>query len=149
VFSRDRVAEESGDSKSQVQRYIRLTELMPDMLELVDAGKIAMRPAVELSYLPKEEQAHILDAIRSEACTPSHAQAIKLRRFSDEGRLSPDVALSIMCEEKPNQAEQVRIPRDRLSKFFAPGTPADRIEARIIRGLELLERQERSRGDAR
>jgi ParB family chromosome partitioning protein len=146
----ERIARESGESRNQVQRYIRLTELIPEILDMVDTGKIAMRPAVELSYLPAEEQTHIVEAIEAEACTPSHAQAIKLRHFSEEGRLNPDVALSIMCEEKPNQTEQFKLPRDRLSKYFKPGTPAKTIEDTIIKALEHYRaRQERNRNDAR
>ena len=144
--SRDLVAQESGDSKSQIQRYIRLTELIPEILELVDAGAIGLRPAVELSYLPKPEQVTLFDAIECEACTPSHAQAIKMRQFSEDGKLSSDVIASIMCEEKPNQAEQFKMPKDKISKFFKPGTSKENMEARIIKGLELLERQERNRG---
>jgi ParB family chromosome partitioning protein len=123
------------------------------VLNLVDEGKIAMRPAVELSYLPTESQEALLEAIESEDCTPNHAQAIKMRKFAEEGRLSEDVMLSIMQEEKPNQAEQFKMPRERISKYFAPGTPAQKIEETIIRALELLrqrERQkERQRDDAR
>ena len=140
------IGEEAGDSRNTVHRYIRLTELIPEILELVDAGAIGLRPAVELSYLPKPEQATLFDAIECEACTPSHAQAIKMRRFSEDGKLSSDVIASIMCEEKPNQAEQFKMPKDKISKFFKPGTSKENMEARIIKGLELLERQERNRG---
>ena len=108
--SRDILAEQSGDSKSQIQRYIRLTYLLPEMLDMVDDGKIALRPAVELSYLVEKEQQFLLDTMSSEDCTPSHAQAIKMRKFSQEGKLNPDVILSIMQEEKPNQKEQIKIP---------------------------------------
>lgn len=144
--SRDIVAEEAGESKDQIRRYIRLTELIPEILGLVDAGAIGLRPAVEISYLPKPEQVTLFDSIECEACTPSHAQAIKMRRFSEDGKLSSDVIASIMCEEKPNQAEQFKMPKDKISKFFKPGTSKENMEARIIKGLELLERQERSRG---
>ena len=99
------LGEQVGESKSQIQRYIRLTELIPEILEMVDDKKISIRPAVELSYLPKEEQEILYDTMESEACTPSHAQAIKIRKFSAEGRLNEDVLLSIMAEEKPNQVE--------------------------------------------
>jgi ParB family chromosome partitioning protein len=108
-----------------------------------------MRPAVELSYLPAEEQRILLDAIESECCTPSHVQAMKMREFSEKGQLNEGVILSIMQEEKPNQVEQVKLPREKISKFFAPGTPAQKIESDIIRGLELLRQRERSRNDAR
>ena len=99
------LGEQVGESKDTIRRYIRLTELIPEILEMVDNKKIAMRPAVELSYLPKEEQEILYDTMESEDCTPSHAQAIKIRKFSEEGRLNEDVLLSIMSEEKPNQVE--------------------------------------------
>lgn len=143
--SRDVIAEEAGESKDQVRRYIRLTELVPEILELIDEGRIGMRPAVELSYLTKTEQLALHDAMEQQSCTPSHAQAIKLRRFSKEGRLSPDVCLSIMCEEKPNQAEQFRIPSERISRFFKPNATKEEKAARIVKALELLEKQERKR----
>jgi ParB family chromosome partitioning protein len=151
--SRELLAEKSPDSHEQIRKYIRLTELIPEVLQLVDDGKIAMRPAVELSYLPTEAQKTLLETIESEECTPNHAQAIKLRKFAGEGRLNEDVMLSIMQEEKPNQAEQFKIPHERISKFFAPGTPAHKIEETIIRALELLRQREhqreRQRSDAR
>jgi ParB family chromosome partitioning protein len=143
------LAEQVGESASQIKRYIRLTELIPEVLSMVDDGRIAMRPAVELSYLPAEEQQALFEAIESEACTPSHVQAMKMRKFSDEGRLSEDVILSIMSEEKPNQKEQFRIANDKISRFFTPGTPAQRIESDIIKGLELLQRQRERSRDAR
>jgi ParB family chromosome partitioning protein len=144
--SLDVVGEEAGDSRNTVHRYIRLTELLPEILDLVDTGKVAMRPAVEISYLPKEQQAQLLDAMESEVCTPSHAQAIKLRHFSEDSRLNPDVILSIMSEEKPNQVEQLKIPKDRISKFFKQGTPTQKIEDTIVKALELYRKHERSRG---
>ena len=148
--SRELLSEKSPDSNTQIQRYIRLTELIPDLLSMVDDNKIAMRPAVELSYLPKEEQQTLLTAIESEDCTPSHVQALKMRKFSEEGQLNEDVMLSIMREEKPNQIEKFKLPKDKINKFFEPGTPAERIESDIIKGLELLSRQrERQRNDAR
>ena len=120
-YSVEVLGEQVGESKSQIQRYIRLTELIPEILEMVDDKKISMRPAVELSYLPKEEQEILYDTMESEACTPSHAQAIKIRKFSAEGRLNEDVLLSIMSEEKPNQVEQWKIPKNRLKKIFSIG----------------------------
>lgn len=117
-YSVEVLGEQVGESKSQIQRYIRLTELIPEILEMVDDKKISMRPAVELSYLPKEEQEILYDTMESEACTPSHAQAIKIRKFSAEGRLNEDVLLSIMSEEKPNQVEQWKIPKNRLKNTF-------------------------------
>lgn len=142
----DIVGEGSGDSRSTVHRYIRLTELIRPLLDLVDRGDVGMRPAVELSYLPAREQAWVLDAMGSEACTPSHAQAIRLRKLSCEGRLTEDAARRIMAEEKSNQVEKLHIPASKLSKYFRPGTSRKEMEARIIKGLELLERQERRRG---
>ena len=116
------LGKEVGESRETIRRYIRLTELIPEILEMVDDKKISMRPAVELSYLPKEEQEILYDTMESEACTPSHAQAIKIRKFSAEGRLNEDVLLSIMSEEKPNQVEQWKIPKNRLKKYFPSGT---------------------------
>lgn len=143
--SRDILAEETGESKEQIRRYIRLTFLIPELLTLVDEGKMKLRPAVEVSYLTEDEQEHLLDAIGAQAATPSHAQAIKMKRYSKEGSLTAALIRSIMEEEKPNQAEQVRIPKRRIARFFEPGaTPAD-IEGRIVRALELLERAERRR----
>jgi ParB family chromosome partitioning protein len=143
--SRDIVAEQAGESREQVRRYIRLTQLAPPLLDMVDEGKIAMRPAVELSYLPENEQSTLHETMEMEDCTPSHAQAIKMRKFSEEGKLNEDVILSIMQEEKPNQKEQVRIPRDRISKYFSPGTPAKTIEDTIIKALELYRKRQRDR----
>lgn len=143
------VGEHSGDSQATVHRYIRITELLPEVLNMVDEGKIAMRPAVELSYLPKEEQQTLLTAIESEDCTPSHVQAMKIRKFSEEGRLNEDVILSIMQEEKPNQVEQFKLPKEKISKFFAPGTPAEKIQDTIVKALELWRQRERQRNDAR
>ncbi len=139
------VGEALNDSKDQVRRYIRLNDLIPQMLDLGDAGKIAMRPAVELSYLPPEHQEALYATIESEACTPSHVQAAKMRRFFDEGQLNEGVMLSIMQEEKPNQIEQFKLPREKISKFFSPGTPAQKIEDTIIKALELYRQRERSR----
>jgi ParB family chromosome partitioning protein len=142
------VGEMAGDGKDTVHRYIRLTELIPQLLNLVDEGKIAMRPAVELSYLPPEQQISLCEAIESEECTPSHVQAMKMRKFANDGRLSEDVILSIMSEEKPNQAEQFKIPLEKLNKYFPPSTPAAKIEEIIIKALELWRKRERSH-DAR
>ena len=143
LFSRsnEELAASSPDEKTQIQRYIRLTYLIPALLEMVDDNKIAMRPAVELSYLPEEEQTTLHEMIKLEDCTPSHAQAIKMRRFAEEGKLSEEVILSIMQEEKPNQKEQFRMPRERISKYFPAGTPAQKIEDTIIKALELYQRQ--------
>ena len=138
------LGEQVGESKDQIRRYIRLTELITPILDMVDEGKIAMRPAVELSYLPKDQQELLLDTMQLEDCTPSHAQAIKMRKFSEEGRLNEDVIYSIMSEEKGNQKEQFRMPKERISKYFSPGTPAKQMEDTIIKALEMYRKRERS-----
>jgi len=139
------LAQQSGESRETIRRYIRLTELITPILDMVDEGKIAMRPAVELSYLPKDQQELLLDTMQLEDCTPSHAQAIKMRKFSEEGRLNEDVIYSIMSEEKGNQKEQFRMPKERISKYFSPGTPAKQMEDTIIKALEMYRKRERSR----
>lgn len=143
--SNEELAASSPDSRSQIQRFIRLTELIPSVLDMVDSGKIAFRPAVELSYLSKEQQQSLYDTMECEDCTPSLAQAIKMKEFSRDGKLTVEVILSIMQEEKPNQREQFKMPKERISKYFAPGTPAQKIEDTIIKALELYRRRERQR----
>lgn len=143
--SNEELAANSSDSRSQIQRYIRLTELIPPVLQMVDDGKIAFRPAVELSYLSKEQQESLYSTMECEDCTPSLAQAIKMKEFSKDGKLTDEVILSIMQEEKPNQREQLKIPKERISKYFAPGTPAQKIEDTIIKALELYRKRERQR----
>ena len=143
--SRQILAEQSGESHEQIRKYIRLTELIQPILDMVDDNKIAMRPAVELSYLSKTEQDILLDTMQLEDCTPSHAQAIKMRKFSEEGRLNEDVILSILSEEKGNQKEQFRMPKERISKYFTPGTSAKQMEDTIIKALELYRKRERSK----
>lgn len=143
--SNEELAASSPDSRSQIQRYIRLTELIPSVLDMVDSGKIAFRPAVELSYLSKEQQQSLYDTMECEDCTPSLAQAIKMKEFSRDGKLTGEVILSIMQEEKPNQREQFKMPKERISKYFAPGTPAQKIEDTIVKALELYRRRERQR----
>ena len=143
--SRQLLGEQVGESQDQIRRYIRLTELITPILDMVDSGKIAIRPAVELSYLPKEQQTILLDTMQLEDCTPSHAQAIKMRKFSEEGRLNGDVMLSILSEEKGNQKEQFRMPKERISKYFSPGTPAKQMEDTIVKALELYRKRERSK----
>lgn len=150
--SRQLLGEQVGESQDQVRRYIRLTNLIPELLDIVDnsvlkeAGKLqmALRPAVELSYLPEAEQTALLEVMEGEIRTPSHAQAIKMRAFSEQGKLNPDVILSIMQEEKPNQVEQFKIPKERIDKFFKPGTPAQKIEDTIVKALELYRKRERA-----
>ena len=144
LTSAQQVGEKSGDSQPQIYRYIRLTNLIPPLLDMVDEGKIAMRPAVELSYLPENEQKTLHEMMELEDCTPSHAQAIKMRQFSESGKLTEEVILSIMQEEKPNQKEQFRMPRERISKYFPTGTPAQKIEDTIVKALDLYYKRQRS-----
>ena len=143
--SNEELGQKNGDSREQVRRFIRLTELIPSVLDMVDSGKIAFRPAVELSYLSKEQQQSLYDTMECEDCTPSLAQAIKMKEFSRDGKLTEEVILSIMQEEKPNQREQFKMPKERISKYFTPGTPAQKIEDTIIKALELYRRRERQR----
>ena len=149
--SRDILAEQSGESHEQIRKYIRLTNLIPELLDMVDNSvlkekeklQMALRPAVELSYLTEDEQKALLETMTIDDCTPSHAQAIKMRDFSEKGKLNADVILSIMQEEKPNQVEQFKMPKDRISKFFSPGTPAQKIEDTIVKALEMYRRRQR------
>ena len=153
--SRDVLAEQVGESKDQIRRYIRLTHLIPKILELVDNSvlkdpdmlQIALRPAVELSYLRKEEQADLFAIMDEMDCTPSHAQAIKMRRMSEaktgDERLSKDAMAVIMEEEKGNQKEQFKSQR-KNQPVFAPGTPTQKIEDTIVKALELYRKRQRS-----
>ena len=146
-----KLGQQSGESRDQVFRYIRLTNLIPEVLDLVDNSvlkekdklQIALRPAVELSYLTEQEQHDLYETMTTEDCTPSHVQTMKMRKFSEEGRLNMDVIFSIMQEEKPNQKEQFKIPKERISKFFAPGTPAQKIEDTIVKALEFYRKRQR------
>ena len=137
------VGKTSGDSYEQVRRFIRLTNLIPEILDMVDDGRIAFRPAVELSYLTEQEQSALYDTMGREDCTPSLAQAIKMKAFSRDGKLTDAVILSIMEEEKPNQKEQFRIPKERISKYFKPGTPARTMEDTIIKALDYYRKRQR------
>lgn len=141
--SREILADNSPDSNTQIQRYIRLTNLIPEILDMVDDGRIAFRPAVELSYLTEQEQSALYDTMGREDCTPSLAQAIKMKAFSRDGKLTDAVILSIMKEEKPNQKEQFRIPKERISKYFKPGTPARTMEDTIIKALDYYRKRQR------
>lgn len=141
--SLDIMSEESGDSRNQIHRFIRLTNLIPEILDMVDDGRIAFRPAVELSYLTEKEQSALYDTMGREDCTPSLAQAIKMKAFSRDGKLTDAVILSIMEEEKPNQKEQFRIPKERISKYFKPGTPAWTMEDTIIKALDYYRKRQR------
>ncbi len=151
LLSVDQLSNETPDSARQIHRYIRLTELIPEVLDLVDNSvlkekdklQIALRPAVELSYLTQQEQHDLYETMTTEDCTPSHVQAMKMRKFSEEGRLNMDVIFSIMQEEKPNQKEQFKIPKERISKFFAPGTPAQKIEDTIVKALDFYRKRQR------
>ena len=143
LYSVDKMSSEVSDSARQIHRYIRLTNLCQPLLDMVDEGKIAMRPAVELSYLSENEQEILLNTMEWEDCTPSHAQAIKLRQFSQEGKLNERVIRLILQEEKPNQKEQFRIPKERISKYFAPGTSSQKIEETIIKALDFYRRRQK------
>ena len=137
------IAQATGDSRAQVDRFIRLTNLIPEILDMVDDGRIAFRPAVELSYLTEQEQGTLYDTMGCEDCTPSLAQAIKMKAFSRDEKLTDAVILSIMEEEKPNQKEQFRIPKERISKYFKPGTPARTMEDTIITALDYYRKRQR------
>ena len=141
--SREILADNSPDSNTQIQRYIRLTNLIPEILDMVDDGRIAFRPAVELSYLTEQEQSALYDTMGRADCTPSLAQAIKMKAFSRGGKLTDAVIRSIMEEEKPNQKEQFRIPKERISKYFKPGTPARTMEDTIIKALDYYRKRQR------
>lgn len=135
-FSRKELSEETGDSQTQIQRYIRLTNLVPELLEMVDEGKIKMRPAVEISYLDEDSQRDLVDAIDTEDCTPSHAQTIKMRKFFSEGKLNADVITSIMQEEKPNQREKIIIPNKAVEKYIPKSVPFEKRQDYVCKALE-------------
>ena len=151
--SGEKIAQETGESRPQIFRYIRLNELIPDILEMVDNAVIddktkpqmAFRPAVELSYLTKEQQSDLLLTMQSEDRTPSLSQALLMKELSGKGELEMDRIFNIMRQEKPNQVEQFKIPREKISRFFPPNTPAQRIEETIIKALELYRKRERNR----
>ena len=134
------IGEESGESREQVRRYIRLTELIPELLTMVDEEKIAFRPAVELSYLTENEQRDLLETIESEDCTPSLAQAIRMKNLSKIGNLDMDTIFAIMTEQKPNQKEKIKIPMERLEQFFPRGMPQKQIEDTIVKALTLYQK---------
>lgn len=151
------IAQEAGESRNQVQRYIRLNELVPELLEMVDRESIAFRPAVELSYLSEDEQRNLVETIDSEEATPSLSQAIRMKKLSQEGKLDMDKIFSIMTEEKPNQAETVKFKSDELSRFFPERTPPELIRQTIFKLLDAWQKSKatertiirRSRDDAR
>jgi ParB family chromosome partitioning protein len=147
--SRDIVAENTNESARQVSRYIRLTELVPPILDMVDDGKIAFRPAVELSYLTQEEQNALLETMSYEDATPSLAQAIKMKEFSRSGKLNDDVILSIMSEEKPNQREKFTFQAERLRKYIPQSVPFDKTEDYVLKALEYYQRYQQRQRDSR
>lgn len=149
LLSVTQVSKDSDDSERQIQRYIRLTYLIPELLSMVDDNKIAFNPAVEISYLDRDEQLTLLDAINMNDCTPSHAQSIRLKKMSQDGLLTADAIYAILSEEKPNQKEQIKLPRDELRKYFPQNYSDEQIKRDILKGLELLKRQRELNRDAR
>lgn len=149
LLSVTQVSKDSDDSERQIQRYIRLTYLIPELLSMVDDNKIAFNPAVEISYLDREEQLTLLDAINMNDCTPSHAQSIRLKKMSQDGLLTADAVYAVLSEEKPNQKEQIKLPRDELRKYFPQNYSDEQIKRDILKGLELLKRQRERSRDAR
>ena len=139
VRSNQQVAKEVGDSKTQVARYIRLTELIPDLLDLVDEGKIGLRPGVELSYLTKDEQDMVCRQIADCECTPSHAQTIRMRRLSEKGGLNAVIIEEIMLEEKPNQKEKVSVPYGQVRKYIPEDVPFEETGDYIMKALEFYQ----------
>ena len=150
--TRDDLSEIVSDSSRQIQRYIRLTELITPLLDIVDEGRIAMRPAVELSYLSKEEQSNLADTISCLEATPSHDQAIRMRRMSEQGKLTAEAIEVIMGEMKPNQHERISFRTDRLRQYIPKSVPYNQTESYVIKALEhysqFLEKQ-RNRQNAR
>ncbi len=144
-----RIGEDGGDSKNQVLRYIRLTHLLPELLSMVDDGKIAFSPAVELSYLQSSEQRILLDAMELNDCTPSHAQSIRMKKLSQEGIRNNQTSYEVMSEEKPNQQEHIRFKKEEFKQYFPPRYIDEQINKDIIKGLELLKRQRERNRDAR
>lgn len=149
LLSITQVSKDSDDSERQIQRYIRLTCLIPELLSMVDDKKIAFNHAVEISYLDRDEQLTLLDAINMNDCTPSHAQSIRLKKMSQDGLLTADAIYAILSEEKPNQKEQIKLPRDELRKYFPQNYSDKQIKRDILKGLELLKRQRERNRDAR
>lgn len=146
----EQLSQDVGDSRMQINRYIRLTKLIPDILELVDQGKIAMRPAVELSYLNETEQMNLLSAIGEADATPSHAQAIKMRQFSQEGKLMPEVIESIMREAKPNQKPKISFRYDEIKRYIPSGLSVEKTNEYVVKALEYYHRHlQRQRDNVR
>lgn len=144
------IGEQTGDSQTQVRRYIRITELVPELIDLVDSGEVSLRPAVELSYLPDEEQYMVLEAIETEVCTPSHAQTIRMRRMFDEGKLTQEAIEAIMQEEKPNQKEKLVIRNKRIWDLLPKNLERSQTEDYIVKAVEhynkFLRKREQDRG---
>ena len=141
-----------GESKDQIRRYIRLTELIPEILDLVDEGRIALRPAVELSYIPRLTQGHIWECMEMEQCTPSHNQTRRMRQMCEEGKLTTEAIEAIMLEEKPNQKERIVLRGDRFSRLFPPDLPVSKREDYMAAAMEYYGRhrqKQRERADAR
>ena len=143
------IGDENGESKEQIRRYIRLNELTDELLEFVDEGKIGMRPAVELSYLQEDEMRDLVDFIDDEEVFPSHAQTIRMKALSKEGRLDTEAIRDIMLEEKPNQKAKIKIPMERIEKYFPVGTSEQKIEETIIKALALYRQRQKENRDAR
>lgn len=143
------VGAENGDSKDQVRRYIRLNELTDELLEFVDEGKIGMRPAVELSYLQEDEMRDLVDFIDDEEVFPSHAQTIRMKALSKEGKLDTEAIRDIMLEEKPNQKAKIKIPVERIEKYFPSGTSQQQMEDTIVKALAMYRQRQKENRDAR
>ena len=149
LLSVEKVAEDAGESRNQIKRYIRLTYLIPELLAMVDDGKIAFNPAVEISYLSKDEQRILLDAMDLNDCMPSHVQSIRLKKLSQEGSLNSQIIYGVMSEEKPNQKEQIKFKRDDFKKYFPPNYTDEQMRKDILKGLELLRKQRERNRDTR
>ena len=143
------IGDENGESKEQIRRYIRLNELTDELLEFVDEGKIGMRPAVELSYLQEDEMRDLVDFIDDEEVFPSHAQTIRMKALSKEGKLDTDAIREIMLEEKPNQKARIKIPMEKIEKYFPSGTSQQQIEDTIVKALALYRQRQKENRDAR
>ena len=141
------LADKSDDSKTQIQRYIRLTNLVPELLEFVDEGRIKMRPAVELSYLNEDCQRDLVDEIDLNDCTPSHDQAIRMRKFFEEGKLTTEAISAIMSEEKPNQREKIVLRGDRVRSLIPKNIPINQTEEYVCKALEHYNRFLRNRAE--
>ena len=145
--SRELLGEQVGESQDQVRRYIRLTNLVPELLDLVDEGKIKMRPAVELSYLDEDSQRAVVDEIDLNQCTPSHDQTIRMRKFFTDGKLTPEVVSAIMSEEKPNQREKIVLRGDKVRSLIPKNIPVSQTEDYVVKALEHYSRFLRQRAE--